>query len=63
MNDDIVEEVRRVRQEHSAKFNYDVDAIFEDLRRLEQEQQQPVVSLTPRPAAQDNARKLLEQTR
>lgn len=38
MNDDpIVEEVRRVREELAAKFNFNVDAIFADLRKREQQ--------------------------
>lgn len=32
-NDPIVEEVRRVRQAHAKKFNYDIKAIVEDLRK------------------------------
>ncbi|MEI6084412.1 MAG: hypothetical protein WCS70_08940 [Verrucomicrobiota bacterium] len=32
-DDPIVAEVRRVRDELSRKFNYDVHAIFEDLRK------------------------------
>ncbi len=31
-DDPSVEEVRRIRQEHAARFNYDLDAIFEDLK-------------------------------
>lgn len=31
--DPIVEEVRKIRQEHAAKFNYDLKAICEDIRR------------------------------
>jgi uncharacterized protein (DUF433 family) len=34
--DPIVDEVRRVRDEHAARFNYDLRAIFADLRRSEQ---------------------------
>lgn len=37
MKDPIVEEVRRARRERSAKFRHDIDAMFEDLRRGEQE--------------------------
>ena len=33
--DPIVEEVRRVREEHAAKFNYDLDAIFRDIKDAE----------------------------
>jgi hypothetical protein len=35
MKDPIVEEVRRVREKHAAKFNYDIDAIYADLKCLE----------------------------
>jgi hypothetical protein len=35
MNDPIVEEVRRVREAHAARFNYDLDAIFKDLKERE----------------------------
>lgn len=34
--DPIVEEVRRVREEHAARFNYDLQAIFADLKRSEE---------------------------
>ncbi len=36
----IVEEVRRISEEHSAEFHYDLDAIFADLKRLETERNQ-----------------------
>lgn len=35
MNDPIVEEVRRVRDAHAARFNYDLDAIFHDIKEQE----------------------------
>jgi hypothetical protein len=35
MDDPIVEEIHRIRDELSRKFNYDVHAIFEDLRAQE----------------------------
>lgn len=31
-NDPIVDEVRKVREEHAAKFNFDIDAIIKDLQ-------------------------------
>jgi hypothetical protein len=37
MNDPIVDEVRRVRDAHAARFNYDLDAIFQDIKRREKE--------------------------
>ena len=32
MNDPIVDEVRRVRDAHASRFNYDLDAIFCDIK-------------------------------
>jgi hypothetical protein len=38
MNDDlIIQEVRRIRQEHAARFDYDLEAIFADLKKTERE--------------------------
>ena len=48
MKDPIVEDVRRIREEHAAQFNYDIDAIFADLKRIETESKQPRVSFGPR---------------
>ena len=48
MNDPIVEEVRKIRDEHAARFNYDIDAIFEDLKKREKESGQPVITLEPK---------------
>ena len=35
-DDSIVAEVRRIRQEHAARFGYDLDLIVEDLKAQEQ---------------------------
>ena len=37
MNDPVIEEVRTAREKHTEKFNYDLHAICEDLRRKERE--------------------------
>jgi len=37
MNDPIVDEVRRIRDAHAARFNYDLHAIFLDIKKREQE--------------------------
>ena len=37
MNDPIVDEVRRVRDAHAARFNYDLYAIFLDIKKREKE--------------------------
>lgn len=47
-NDEIVEEVRRARHEHAARFNYDLDAIAADLREKQRQSGRKVVSLPPR---------------
>ena len=47
-SDPIVEEIRRIRQEHTDKFNGDLHAICEDIRRLERESGREYVSYPPR---------------
>ena len=37
MNDPIVDEVRRIRDAHAARFNYDLHAIFLDIKKREKE--------------------------
>lgn len=48
MEDPIVEEVRRLRDEYAAQFNYDLAAICADLKRIERESREPRVSFGPR---------------
>ncbi len=43
-NDEIVEEVRKVRNEHAAKFDYDISAICADIRRKQKESGRKVVT-------------------
>jgi hypothetical protein len=50
MRDPIVEETRRIRQEHAKRFNFDLDAIFEDLKQKERDSRRKIVTLRPRPA-------------
>ena len=47
-HDPIVEEIRKIRAEHAARFNYDLRAIVEDLRKRQHEGGRKVVSLPPR---------------
>jgi hypothetical protein len=46
--DPIVAEIRKVRHAHAAKFNNDVAAIFDDIRRQEKESGRQYVSYPPR---------------
>ena len=48
MNDPIVDEVRRVRDAHAAMFNYDLDAIFRDIKKQEKMSGLEFVSYPPR---------------
>ena len=49
--DPIVEEVRKAREAHAARFNYDLDAICRDLKEQEKKSGRKVVSLRPRKPA------------
>jgi hypothetical protein len=46
--DPIVEEVRRIREEHAARFGYDLKAIYEDLKEAESRSGRRLVSLPPK---------------
>ncbi|MCX7049597.1 MAG: hypothetical protein NTX50_29445 [Candidatus Sumerlaeota bacterium] len=48
MKDPIIAEIHHARQEHARRFNYDLHAICEDLRKIEAEFGDRVVSLAPR---------------
>ena len=48
MNDPIVDEVRRVRDAHAARFNYDLDAIFRDIKEQEKNSGRTFISFPPR---------------
>lgn len=48
--DPIVAEVRKIRDAHAARFNYDLKAIYQDLKQQEQASEQVFVSYLPRPA-------------
>ena len=43
--DEIVEEIHRIREEYSRSFNHDLKAIFADLQRQQAESGREVVTL------------------
>ncbi len=55
MNDPIVDEVRKVRDSHAARFNYDLDAIFRDIKEQENQSGRTFVSFPPRKLEPDQA--------
>ncbi len=48
IDDPIVAEVRRYRDEHAKKFNYDLKAIAEDIRSRQGKDGERVVTLPPK---------------
>jgi len=47
MKDPIVEEVRKARDEHARKFNYDLDAICQDIQDRQKTCGHKLVRFTP----------------
>jgi hypothetical protein len=47
--DEIVEEIHRIREEYSRSFNHDLKAIFADLQKQQAESGREVVSLSRKP--------------
>lgn len=48
IKDPIVEEIRKEREAHAAKFNYDLRAIYEDLKIQEKKSKRKFVNLPPK---------------
>lgn len=47
-NDEIVEEVRNVRNEYAAQFKYDLEAIFRDLKQQEEKSDREIITRPPK---------------
>jgi hypothetical protein len=54
-SDPIVEEIRRIRDEQAAKFDYNVRAIIEDAKKREGKDGRQVVSFVREKAAPDQS--------
>jgi hypothetical protein len=54
--DPIVAEVRRIRDAHAAKFNYDPDAIFRDIKEQEKRSGRTYVSFADEAVAPTKSR-------
>ena len=46
--DPILEELHQIREQLAAKFNYDLDAIYQDLKKLERKSGRKYVRYEPR---------------
>jgi hypothetical protein len=50
VNDPIIDEIRKAREAHASKFNFDLDAIFRDIKEGEKQGRRKFVSFPPRKA-------------
>ena len=57
IDDPIIEEVRKIRDEIAKSYNYDVDAIVEGLQKRSIESGRKTVSLPSKPPIEDDDRK------
>ena len=48
LTDPIIDELRAARDEHAARFNYDVEAIFRDIQAQQEASGREYVRLPPR---------------
>ena len=46
--DEIVEEVRKNREAYASKFNFDLQAMYQDLKKAEQKSKRKLVSFKPK---------------
>lgn len=46
--DEIIREVRAIRDAYAKKFNYDIDALFRDAKERQERSKRKVVSLQPK---------------
>ena len=54
--DPIVKQVRKVREEHAAKFNFDIKAIIKDARKRQLASKHKVVSFMVTPKAMERGK-------
>lgn len=48
VDDEIMAEVRRVRDEYAASFNHDLNLMYQDLKRIEKESGLEFITRSPR---------------
>ena len=57
LNDEIVEEIHRVREEYAAKFDHDINRMYEDIRKRQEESGRKFVSFPPKKPEQKVVRR------
>ena len=63
LNDEVVDEVRAIRDAHAAKFGYDLRAIYEDLKKSEAEHIAAGHPFIPAPSSPPAPNSALRRTR
>lgn len=63
LNDEIVDEVRAIRDAHAAKFGYDLRAIYADLKKSEAEHIAAGHPFVPPPPELPASNSVLQRTR
>jgi hypothetical protein len=56
LKDPIIEEIHKIREEHAKKFNYNLSAIFSDLKEQEKKSGKKFVSLPVKRAVRKEAK-------
>lgn len=56
--DEIIEEVRKVRDEYAARFDYELDAIYKDIKKQENQSERQIVSLPSKKVEQISVEKI-----
>ncbi|MEX0716885.1 MAG: hypothetical protein WD066_09870 [Planctomycetaceae bacterium] len=59
--DPIVEEIRKIREDYAARFDFDLDAICRHARAEERKNPEGLVTLPPRPAVRPGERGVVER--
>jgi hypothetical protein len=60
--DPIVEEIRKLREEYAARFNYDIKAICYEARKHQETSERKTVSLPPKRVASAASKERLQNT-
>ena len=54
MTDPIVEEIHKIREEYAVKFDFDIDAMFKDLREKQSNSHHKIVSFAKQKGKKQN---------
>lgn len=54
-NDPIVEEIHKIREAYAASLDFDLNAIFKDLKAKERQSSRPVVKRAPKRPSDEKA--------